>query len=85
MSAVARSLVLIAVFGPIALWLSADLWRSLKRGIFIVRQLPYRDNPRYIIHRDQRPIDYWSSVVLGAIAAGTAILMTLIGIFFLIA
>ena len=85
MPPVARSIVLIIVFGPVAVWLGRDLGRALKSGIFKARNVPYGDNPRNTVHRDERPIEYWFAIALGAIAFGTAGLMALIGIFFLIA
>jgi hypothetical protein len=85
MPAAARSIVLIIVFGPVAVWLGSDLWRALKSGIFRVRNVPYSNNPRNTVRRHERPIEYWFAIALAAIAFGTAGLMALIGVFFLIA
>jgi hypothetical protein len=84
MSAAARSIVLIAIFGPVSLWLGRDLYFALKSGIFKARQVPYGNNPRNTVHRDERPMEYWFAIALGTVAFGTAALMALIGLFFLI-
>jgi hypothetical protein len=85
MSAAARSIILIIVFGPATVWLGRDLWQALESGIFKTRNVPYSKNPRNAVHREERPMEYWLGIALGAVAFATAALMALIGLFFLIA